>query len=268
MLHKTVQLASGTVHYWINELRSERRTLLFTHGLAANHEMFEKQVEFFGADFNVITWDVPLHGLSRPYRGFSYADCAQRMKQILDAESVGKVVLVGMSMGGYPSQEFASRFPQLVDGFVGIDTTPFGLSYYSRADIRILERVGAMAKWFPAQTLRKSMANSVSRTEYSRQLMFRMLAPLSKAEIVEQMDIAYGEFIKENHDVAFNFPVLLLVGEHDKTGKVKHYNQQWAAKTGYPLIVIEGAAHLSNCDNPEAVNRAIEGFVRSLPAKT
>ncbi|MDR1710465.1 MAG: alpha/beta hydrolase [Propionibacteriaceae bacterium] len=264
MLHKMIEAERGVVHYWASVRPGDRKTLLFTHGLTANHEMFEKQVAFFRDDFNVITWDVPLHGLSRPYADFSYADCAERMKDILDAEGVPRVVLVGMSMGGYPSQAFAAEYPAMVEGFVALDTTPFGLRYYSRSDIWILERVGAMARWFPAETLRKAMAKSVSRTEYSRQLMERMLAPLAKAELVEQMDIAYGGFIKQNRDVRFSFPVLLLLGQYDKTGKVAAYNRQWAQETGYPLVVIDDAAHLSNCDNPDAVNDAILGFVKSL----
>jgi len=265
MVHKTVEAAGGTVHYWTSAHAENGKTLFFTHGLTATHEMFDKQVGFFRGDFRVITWDVPLHGLSRPYTGFSYDDCADRMRDILDAEGVSKAVLVGMSMGGYPSQMFGAKYPDRVEGFVALDTTPFGLSRYSASDIRWLRRVGAIAKWFPADTLRTSMAKSVSRTRYSRQVMDQMLAPLSKDELVRQMDVAYGGFLRENRDMHFDFPVLLIIGQYDKTGKVKAYNRQWAKDTGYPLVVIPDAAHLSNCDNPDAVNGAILDFVRSLP---
>jgi pimeloyl-ACP methyl ester carboxylesterase len=170
-----------------------------------------------------------------------------------------------MSMGGYPAQAFAAKYPGLTEGFVALDTTPFGLGYYSKSDIWILKRVGAMGSWFPANTLRNSMAKSVSRTEYSRRLMLKMLEPLTKADIVQQMDIAYGGFIKENRDIQLACPVVLLLGEYDKTGKVKQYNEQWAKQTGYPLVIIKDAAHLSNCDNPAAVNVAILDFVKTLP---
>ena len=35
-----------------------------------------------------------------------------------------------MSMGGYPSQHFAALYPDMVKGFVALDTTPLGLKYY------------------------------------------------------------------------------------------------------------------------------------------
>ncbi|CCQ93656.1 hypothetical protein CULT_1450010 [[Clostridium] ultunense Esp] len=38
------------------------------------------------------------------------------------------------------------------------------------------------------------------------------------------MNMTYKEFLKRIETVKFNFPVLLIVGEDDKTGYVKKYN--------------------------------------------
>ncbi len=56
--------------------------------------------------------------------------------------------------------------------------------------------------------------------------------------------MAYEYFPVENKDVDFRFPVLILVGEKDSTGKVKSYCREWAKQTGYPLCLIKGAKHL------------------------
>lgn len=108
------------------------------------------------------------------------------------------------------------------------------------------------------------MAKSVSRTAYSRNKMLEMLRPLTKAQIIEQMDIAYGKFLDENKDMRFSCPVLILAGEYDTTGKVKAYCRAWAEKTGYPLHMIADAAHFSNGDNAGQVNAEIEGFIKQL----
>ncbi len=264
MVHKSIESERGTVHYWISHSNKDSKSIVFSHGLTANHRMFEKQVAFFKQNFNIIAWDVPLHGLSCPYKDFSYENCAQALRSILDAESISKVVLVGMSMGGYPSQMFAEMYPQRTDGFVALDTTPFGLGYYSKSDIWWLKRAASMAKWFPDKTLRKSMAKSVSRTKYSYNMMMSMLEPLTKAEIIEQMDIAYAGFIKENRNVSFPCPAAILLGAYDKTGKVREYCRKWASNMEYPLVMIENAAHFSNGDNPEQVNAEILNFIQQL----
>ena len=62
----TINGIGGKVHYWISRPNNNSKgALVFTHGLTANHTMYEKQVEYFKNDYVVITWDVPLHGRSR-----------------------------------------------------------------------------------------------------------------------------------------------------------------------------------------------------------
>jgi pimeloyl-ACP methyl ester carboxylesterase len=255
----------GAVCYWIERHGDPRaKCIVFTHGLTADHSMFERQTAYFCREYTVITWDVPLHGRSRPYQDFSYRHCAEDLLGILDRESIPKTILVGMSMGGYPSQAFAARWPERVEGFVALDTTPFGLGYYSRSDIWWLKHVAPLAKLYPDKILRRSMAKSVSRTKYARDKMTEMLAPHTREQIIEQMDIAYGGFIRENRDVSFSFPVLILVGEFDRTGKVRRYCEAWSEKEGYPLHIIRNAAHFSNADNPEQVNDEIRDFIFNI----
>lgn len=265
MEHKHIKSQNGNTHYWIaRNKNASAKCIVFTHGLTANHSMFEKQIKYFSLAHHIITWDVPLHGLSKPYLNFSYKQTAIELHSILEVENITKVVLVGMSMGGYVSQMFADKYPEMVEGFVALDTTPFGLTYYSKSDLWWLKQVEPMAKWFPDGMLRKSMAKSVSKTEYSYNKMMDMLKPLTKAQIIEQMGIAYGTFAAENKDVSFSFPVLILLGDNDKTGKVKQYCKEWAENTGYSLHIIKKAAHFSNGDNPEQVNSEIKSFIQEL----
>ena len=78
------------------------------------------------------------------------------------------------------------------------------------------------------------------------------------------MDVAYGKFAQENRDVDLICPVLILLGDNDRTGKVTQYCKAWADSTGYPLHIIENASHFSNGDNAEQVNREIAEFLDSL----
>lgn len=267
MEHKTVRGIGGQVHYWISRPQGESRgTVVFSHGLTADHTMFDRQVIWFQKDYTVLTWDIPMHGLSVPYEDFTYENTAKDLYRIFQQEGIEQAALAGMSMGGYPSQMFAHCYPERVQCFIGIDTTPFGTGYYSPSDLWWLSKVKPMAKCFPEQLLRKSMALSVSATAYARDKMLKMLSPLSKDRIITQMDIAYGQFARENRDLQLTCPVLILLGDKDRTGKVRQYCTAWAKATGYPLHIIPNAAHFSNADNPEQVNREIEQFIRQWEA--
>lgn len=262
MEHKTIKGIGGEVHYWISRTTDKPKgTIVFTHGLTANHTMYEKQFAYFKDEYIVILWDVPMHGLSMPYENFSYENTARDLNKILEQEKIETVSLVGMSMGGYPSQTFAHLYPEKVQCFIGIDTTPFGTEYYSKSDLWWLSKVKLIGKWFSDKTLHRSMAKSISVTDYSYNKMQEILAPLSKEQILEQMDIAYGKFAQENKNLHLSCPVLILLGDKDKTGKVKQYCVAWSKKTGYPLHIIKNAAHFSNADNAEQVNSEIEQFI-------
>lgn len=264
MQHKQILAQGGNVHYWIDKKDDGVDCIVFTHGVTADHTMFEKQIEFFSDKYTIVLWDVPMHGLSRPYQKFSYRDTTEILHSILQEENINRAILVGMSMGGYSSQHFAAIYPDIVKGLVALDTTPLGVQYYSKSDLWWLKQVAPMAKWFPATILRKSMAKSISETDYSYQKMMSMLKPLSKSDIIEQMRIAYGKFTHENRNVMFQFPVLILVGDRDSTGKVKAYCKEWAKQTGYPLHFIKNAKHFANGDNPEQVNFEIQQFIRAI----
>lgn len=94
--------------------------------------------------------------------------------------------------------------------------------------------------------------------------MLTALWKYSKQEVCHLMRIGYSGFLEENCDLALEIPVLILVGENDRTGKVRQYCKAWHEKTGYPLHVIKNAAHNSNIDNYEQVNNEIEKFINTL----
>lgn len=268
MNHKIIKTAHGTVHYWINKHTNESaKCIVFTHGLTADHTMYEDQVGYFSNNYTVITWDVPLHGESRPYKNFSFENTAYDLKEILDAEKIDKVILVGMSMGGYPSQMFSSLYPNRVLAFIALDTTPFGLNYYSAFDLWLLKRVGMIARFFPEKMIKKSMSESISKTKRASDMMVKMLDQLSKSIIIEQVASVFNSFVKENKNIKFDFPVLILLGEHDKLGKVRHYCKEWSRHKRYPLHIIKDAGHFSNADNPEDVNWEISSFIKQLDLK-
>ncbi|MBI4857507.1 MAG: alpha/beta hydrolase [Acetobacterium woodii] len=262
MLEKTITSPRGTVHYWIEQHRDPQATcLVFTHGLTANHQMFDHQMAYFKKHYTVITWDLPLHGASRPYADFSFHHAAADLEAILQQENISAVVLIGQSLGGYACQQFALDYPEQVLAFVGVDTSPFGLSYYSTTDKFWVRQVEWMSRCYSHDKLLTGIAKGVTYTKKGYDNMMTMLTPYKKTELCHIMGTAYASFLKENRDAVFEFPVLLILGEYDRFGKVPQYNYAWAAKTGYPLKIIPHAGHNANVDNPLIFNTVVQSFL-------
>ena len=258
---KEMQTENGRIVYWVNGGSPDRETLVLLHGLTADHTLFEWQVRHFGDKYNILCWDNPAHGSSRPYRDFSYSGAAEQLRDILQKEQIGEAVFIGQSMGGYITQTFMKKYPQMVTGFVGIDTCPFGEQYYSKSDKWWLHQVEWMSWYYPHQFLIKEMAKACSCTKEGQESMRRSLSVYTKKELCHLMGIGFTGFLVENCNLRINCPVLILVGEHDHTGKVMQYCRQWNQETGYPIYVIPDAAHNSNYDNSIEVNARIEDFL-------
>ena len=109
--------------------------------------------------------------------------------------------------------------------------------------------------------MKRAMAGQVSATQKSYDNMMQMLSPYDKNELCHLMGLGYAGFLNDNCELKIPCPVLLILGEKDKTGKVVQYNKEWTQKTGYPLKIISGAAHNVNVDKPEEVNDSIRDFL-------
>lgn len=267
MIQKQLETQRGSIAYWVNDCPDQAYALVFLHGLSADHTLFEKQLAYFADRFHVLCWDAPAHGKSRPYADFSYRDAAEQLKTILEREQIKRAVLIGQSMGGYVAQTFLKYHPALVAGFIGIDTTPFGHAYYSKSDQWWLRQIEWMTHCYPKKVLVKAVAKSCTHTQYAYENMLAALQGYTKDELCHLMGVGYAGFLEENCDLAISVPVLLLVGKYDRTGKVRQYCKVWHEKTGFPLHIIENAAHNANADNPAEVNREIETFLKGLKQK-
>ena len=235
-----------------------------THGLSADHRMFCHQVEYYSKDYTVITWDVPMHGESRPYTDFSYPRATEELKTILDGEGIEKIILMGHSMGGYVCQEFAIQHPKYIEAFIAIGTTPFGHCYYSKSDRWWLKNTESIMHMYPHKLLVKSISKASTRTKEAYQNMLEMVSPYEKNELCRLIGIAYSDVFCRSEPNRFDFPVLLVVGKYDKTGKVKQYCRAWAEQEGYPLVWIDAAAHCCHVDNPQAFHQAVDAFLEKV----
>lgn len=271
MEHKILQTALGDIHYWTDCCNREKPWLVFLPGLSADHSLFDKQMEYFEGKYNLIVWDAPAHGLSRPFRyEFDLTTMADWLHSIFEKENVKSFVLTGQSLGGYIAQVYMDRYPNSCSGFVSIDSCSLSRKYYSAAELYLLKHTGWMYRAFPWKLLVEFGIWGTSSTQYGRSLMRKMWSVYQKEEYCELADFGsriFAEAVQAKDEYPLSCPVLLLCGEKDMAGSAKSYNRRWTKAEGHPLVMLKGAGHNANTDAPDEVNRLIEEFVSSLPHK-
>lgn len=78
-----------------------------------------------GSDFTIVRYDLPGHGTTAVPKGsYSIDDLADQFAAILKSQKIERASVAGISLGGLIAQNFAARYPKLVDRLILIDTTP------------------------------------------------------------------------------------------------------------------------------------------------
>jgi pimeloyl-ACP methyl ester carboxylesterase len=114
--------ANGQKIFYVDS-GGEGPPVVFSHGFAMDHSMFDAQVAALTPDFRCITWDQRAHGLTDDDgRPFDYWDSARDLLGLLDHLGLTSAALVGMSQGAFLSMRAALEAPDRVKALVIISS--------------------------------------------------------------------------------------------------------------------------------------------------
>ncbi len=122
---KFIDMGSGVSAHYRDEGNPNGRTLLLVHGFSASLHTWEPWVAALGGEYRMVSLDLPGHGLTRTPAGYAptiegYADTIDAFAEKLQ---LGKVVVIGSSMGGGAAWQLALRHPARVDALVLVDAS-------------------------------------------------------------------------------------------------------------------------------------------------
>ena len=90
-------------------------TIVMVHGFGADKDNWLRMARHFSSRYHVVVPDLPGFGeSSRPTGSYDVGTQAERLADFIQALGVGKVHLVGNSMGGHIVALYAARYPDRV----------------------------------------------------------------------------------------------------------------------------------------------------------
>ena len=110
--------------YWIRPAdEPSQRTLLLLHGAASNHTRWSEFVDqtSLTRSWSILRPDLRGSGASMTRRGQDVETWCADLLHILDQEEIGKVAIVGHSLGAQIAMSFAHRYPERTASLVLID---------------------------------------------------------------------------------------------------------------------------------------------------
>lgn len=239
------------------EVHGEGPAVLLSHGYSATSRMWRGQIEPFSRRCKLITWDMRGHGCSDyPEDPAAYSEQATvaDMAAILDAAGEERAVIGGLSLGGYMSLAFHLAHPRRTRALLIIDTGPGYKNDAARDGWN--ESAGKTALRYETRGLGDLESGGVEmRTAQHRDATGLVRAARG---MLAQCD---ARVINSLPDAGV--PALVVVGSEDKPFLAA--SDYMAAKIpGAEKVVIPGAGHAANIDQPEAFNEAVLGFLNRL----
>lgn len=239
--------------------------IIFLHGVGGSRTLWQNQLEFFGERFCAVAWDARGYGDSDDPPGtLKFSDFADDLNRLLDRLHGEKAHLVGLSMGGLILLDFYSRYPArtatlcLADAMSGFrDLSEEVRRDFAAHRIAPLEAGRTPAELAPAvvDVLLSSKASAQVRERFRTSLAALRPGPYAQA----LRAITTTDF--RSTLARIGAPTLVLVGAEDRLTPPVISDALAAAIPGARKSVIGNAGHLSNLEQPQAFNQALDTFL-------
>ena len=260
-----VRVNGVSLHY--NITGKGKETIVFSHGLLFDHTMFENQIEILQEQYQCIAYDHRGQGNSQLTKnGYDMDNLAQDALGLLDALQIESCHFVGLSMGGFVGMRLAARHPERIKSLILLETS---------ADIETHASNYTLLTWVVRLFGVKPVVNKVMNILFGQKFLYDSSRAEERKKWHEFMSSHKKSVVKAVQGVIerkavldelgkITTPTLVIVGDQDVATEPIHSQKIHEKIKDSQLVILGGAGHSSTIEEPEQVNQAIEGFLKSL----
>ena len=239
--------------------------LVLLHAFPLNGRMFEPQMEAFSEGRRVVAPDYP--GFGRSPRTPAQPDIlyyAEGVLGLLDRLGLERVVLGGVSMGGYVAFGCMRLFPERVSGLILADTRPDADSEETRESRKNMARRVAdegVEVLIELQMRRLLARDTLEKNEEVVEEVRTMILESSPGGVVAALGA-----MRERPDSTplleeIEVPTLVIGGEEDGISSPEVMGAMAEKIPDSRHVTLPRAGHLSNLEAPEGFNAAMKEFL-------
>ncbi len=242
--------------------------MVLLHGFPHDRSLWTHQLRALSDRARCIAPDLRGFGASSVAGPYSMDRWADDVALLLDALEIERVVLAGLSMGGYVAFAFWRRHRARVRALVLADTRAAADTDETRAKRRALAEV-ARAEGSAAVAARQ-MEGMIGKTTRERrpdveQQVRAMLERAPVDGIVGALDALAARPDSTPTLATIDVPALVVVGEEDALTPPKEARAMCDAIANCRYEVIACAGHVSCLERPAAFNQVTCEFLAALP---
>jgi pimeloyl-ACP methyl ester carboxylesterase len=248
------------LHY---DIAGQGPPIVLAHGFALDSRMWDDQVPELAARYSVIRYDLRGFGKSG-MRDEPYTH-AEDLKGLIDRLDLGRVALMGLSLGGGAVINFAIAYPDAVRVLVLVDPSLGGFAWSK----------DMIDSQHDAETAARERGVDAARDRWLQHPLFApaMVNPRSEGAI-RGMVSDYSGWHWKNRDPGRPFkppaiqrladikvPTLIIVGELDTPDFHAIANTLEQGIRGATKVTVPGVGHMANLEAPERFNEIVMEFL-------
>lgn len=248
-------------------MASARPTLLLIHGFPLDHTLWNPQMASLADVAQVLAPDLRGFGNDRrPLPEIMTMEAhAADIKTLLDERGVDRVVLCGLSMGGYIAMAFLEQWPERVGGLILCNTRASADTLEGQA-ARKATAQNAFAKGVDviARAMAPTLLSDLTKRTHP-ELMAHMEAMIARQrpEAVAAAALGMSERPDRHHVLrACTVPALVITGSNDALMPLPTSRSMAEALPHGRLVVLEHAAHLTNLEATDDFNSTVRAFLK------
>lgn len=239
-------------------------TLLLVHGIGSSLHTWSEWHDILSKDFTVVSLDIPGFGLTggHPYKDYSFAMYNRVFDQLLDHLQVKKAYMVGNSLGGLLTWNYALHAPERLNKMVLMNAAGFVTTKSEMADIGFHLTIHPFTKKITHYITPKSLVKS----SYQNAIYDATLITDKKVDTYydlllrkgnrENFSVILDNLILTNRDYTGTIrkvqtPTLIMWGEEDRLLNVSSAYKFKNSIEGSKLLIYEKVGHLPMEEIPE-----------------
>lgn len=259
----TVNVNGFDISY--NDLGEGLIPIIFLHGFPFDKTMWDEQLNFLKDSHRVIACDIRGFGKSTDEESHLSIDLfANDLLFFIDKLGLEKVIICGLSMGGFIALNVMKRFPSrfgallLCDIQCIADTAEVKSKRYAAIDEIEKEGVRNFNEGFIKKVFYEESLNQKPKlVEELRKVVFS-----NSPHIICQGLVALAERSETCSSLdQISIPTLIICGREDAVTPLKESEFMRQHIKGAVIEVIDNAGHVSNLEQPVVFNNLIHNFL-------
>lgn len=243
--------------------------IVFVHGFPLDHTMWRGQLDTFSKTHRVIAPDLRGFGRSDVTEGtVTMQRFADDLAAVLDALHVDEPIsLCGLSMGGYVAFRYVSQYGRRLRSLILCDTRA---GADSPEQIENRRKLAQTVRDLGTEPVAKAMLPklvSAHTTTHRPDVLERLRQMILANQPAGIAAASLGMAARPDSTVLLSripVPTLLLVGDEDTITPADEMRDMADRIPEARFITIPQAGHMAPMENPEAVNTAIEEFLKRM----